>query len=286
MATYTNLVTKVRDWANRDTSVLPEAVVESAIKYAADFAYSKLMISELEYIKSYVVRGATPLVYCKEASAGVYTIVSVNDIEDSIIDEDLSNPNVINTSFSVPSDAISYIYLRTTGTVKRPEVGGVVGGVTVTSDNQDTYAVLKADNTIATTPLSFYQEGLFDERLDSRGFYDHNDTEAYTNYFTQKADTIIASGNIEKGQVLELLYYRELPDITSDSNSNWLRDDNERVILFGALHNVFDYLQEDQQALKYKARNLESIQELNSEDKRKRLSGGDSYVRYSGHGLL
>ena len=42
---------------------------------------------------------------------------------------------------------------------------------------------------------------------------------------------------------------------------NWLREQNERVVLFGALAEVFAYLQEDDQAQKYAQIFFQEIQE-------------------------
>ena len=67
---------------------------------------------------------------------------------------------------------------------------------------------------------------------------------------------------------------------------NWLRDENERVLLMGALAEVFFFLQEDDEAQKYAALFLQEIQELNDEDRMRHSSGGNVQVNFNGRGLI
>ena len=67
---------------------------------------------------------------------------------------------------------------------------------------------------------------------------------------------------------------------------NWLRDQNERVVLFGALAEVFAYLQEDDQAQKYAQIFFQEIQELNDEDRMRNASGGNIQQNFNGRGLI
>ena len=67
---------------------------------------------------------------------------------------------------------------------------------------------------------------------------------------------------------------------------NWLREQNERVVLFGALAEVFAYLQEDDQAQKYAQIFFQEIQELNDEDRMRNASGGNIQQNFNGRGLI
>lgn len=67
---------------------------------------------------------------------------------------------------------------------------------------------------------------------------------------------------------------------------NWLRDQNQRVLLFGALAEVFAYVQDDQQAGKYNQAFLAEIAELNDEDAKRNASGGNLQVNFNGRGLI
>ena len=54
----------------------------------------------------------------------------------------------------------------------------------------------------------------------------------------------------------------------------------------GALTEVFYYLQEDDQAVKYKKLFEEEIFELNDEDTKRNAAGGNVQVNFSGRGLI
>ncbi len=67
---------------------------------------------------------------------------------------------------------------------------------------------------------------------------------------------------------------------------NWLRDENERVILMGGLAEVFFYLQENEEAQKYAALFTQEMLELNKEEMMLRSSGGNVQVNFNGRGLI
>ena len=67
---------------------------------------------------------------------------------------------------------------------------------------------------------------------------------------------------------------------------NWLRDQNERVLLMGALAEIFSFTQEDDQAQKYGSLFLSEIKELNDEDAMRNASGGNLQINFNGRGLI
>ena len=67
---------------------------------------------------------------------------------------------------------------------------------------------------------------------------------------------------------------------------NWLRDENERILLMGALAECFFYLQENDEAQKYAALFASEIAELNNEDVMRNASGGNVQVNFNGRGLI
>lgn len=71
-----------------------------------------------------------------------------------------------------------------------------------------------------------------------------------------------------------------------DQVPNWLRDQNERVLLMGALSEIFSFTQEDEQAQKYLAHFINEIRELNDEDAKRNASGGNLQVNFNGRGLI
>ena len=58
------------------------------------------------------------------------------------------------------------------------------------------------------------------------------------------------------------------------------------MLLFGALAEVFAYVQEDDQAAKYLAMFQQEILELNDEDAKRNASGGNLQINFNGRGLI
>jgi hypothetical protein len=67
---------------------------------------------------------------------------------------------------------------------------------------------------------------------------------------------------------------------------NWLRDDNERMLLWGALHHAHEYLGSDDQSMKYLQKQMAGIDELNKEEKRRRVLGASNAATYQVSELL
>ena len=86
--TFTELVTRTRDWLNRSTDVISDAILQDCIRWSADDAYRTLRIPPLECIALFT--GLGELV--PESSIGGLTV----------------------TSITVPSDLIEVIKIRTT----------------------------------------------------------------------------------------------------------------------------------------------------------------------------
>ena len=73
---------------------------------------------------------------------------------------------------------------------------------------------------------------------------------------------------------------------TGNEIQHWLRDENERIVLFGALAEAFAYLQEDDMHQKYKSMFVEQIELINREEKMRVARGGNISVSFNGGGLI
>ena len=73
---------------------------------------------------------------------------------------------------------------------------------------------------------------------------------------------------------------------TGKSVPNWFKDENEKIVLYGALAQCFAYLQEDDQSGKYLQLMQKEIDDLNNEDRIRDSSGGNVQVQYSARGLI
>ena len=243
---YDALVAKIRDWANRDSTVLSDAIISDFIDYSADLCYRELRIPPLEYTYQYAA----------------ITVAG----EDSL---------------QLPPDVTELIMFRVKNSAGKSLV--------------------------------------FDQKMDMQSFTDKYTTRGEGS-FTRKGQNLEFYPAAAVGDVYELHYYRRLFDMdavyvvnannvavgnTTVSNSgvsgaveisgvwytgnevyNWLRDDNERMVLWGALHHAFEYLGSDDQAAKYLNKQMQAIDELNREEKKRRVSGASNAVTYQVSELL
>tara|TARA_R110000796_G_scaffold29947_1_gene80377 strand:- start:220 stop:975 length:756 start_codon:yes stop_codon:yes gene_type:complete len=246
---YTALVAKVRDWANRDSTILTDSLVSDFLDYSADLCYRELRIPPLEFTY-------------------VYPVISTAG----------------ETELQIPPDLTEIIMFK---------VKNLAG---------DSY--------------------VFDNKLDLRSFVDNNTTKGQGS-FTRKGANLEFFPAAAVGDTFELHYYRRLFDMdatyvvdqsnitagnTTASSSgatgavefpassgtyytgnevyNWLRDDNERVLLFGALHHAFEYLGDENQSVKYLQKQVQGIAELNREETKRRTSGASNRVTYEVSELL
>ena len=243
---YDALVAKIRDWANRDSSILSNALVSDFIDYSADLCYRELRIPPLEYTYQYAA----------------ITVAG----EDSL---------------QLPPDVTEIMMFR----VKDSNGNSLV----------------------------------FDQKMDIRSFTDKYTTKSEGS-FTRKGQNLEFYPASSVGDVYELHYYRRLFDMdatyvvnqnnidagnatvsssgvtgaveiggvwyTGNEVYNWLRDDNERMLLWGALHHAFEYLGSDDQAAKYLNKQMQAIAELNREEKKRRVSGASNTVTYEVSELL
>ena len=246
---YTALVAKVRDWANRDSTILTDSLVSDFLDYSADLCYRELRIPPLEYTYVYPV------------------ITSAGE-----------------SSLELPPDLTEVMMFRVTDS---------------------------ASNSL-----------VFDDKLDLRSFTDKYTTKN-TGSFTRKGNNLEFYPAASVGDVYELHYYRRLFDMdavyvvdqvnidagnttsasigdagavefptssgtyyTGNEIYNWLRDQNERILLWGALHHAHEYLGSDEQSMKYLQKQMMGIEELNREEKRRRVLGASNRVTYEVSELL
>ena len=64
--------------------------------------------------------------------------------------------------------------------------------------------------------------------------------------------------------------------------AHWLRDEQEKILLWGALVHIFDYLGETEMMQKYTQKFQFEIQELNNEEGKRRVTGGNTQINFDG----
>jgi len=287
--TYTELVALVRDWSNKDSTVLSDARIKDCLRYAADKAYRKLRVLPLENTITY-----------NSASLLAATVASSNLVPSK-------------TELTIPSDLIEFIQIReidangqptrvfnektdlrtfndwTSNKYNYSAFWTRKGNSILLSPGFDSsngankvelhyYRRLPALDALYTVTPANYSAGLLD--LSSSGvtgavqlFFNSNTGD------TPYATSALAQAASAGGTVIPRYYVGKLA-------FNWLRDENERVILMGSLAEAFAYLQDDSQAQKYLAMFIAEIDELNAEDNKRSASGGNIQMTYSAGGLL
>jgi len=73
---------------------------------------------------------------------------------------------------------------------------------------------------------------------------------------------------------------------TGKEVDNWLRDQNERLVTWGALYNLGAYLFDDKMEQRYQLKFTENIESLNKEEKWRRSLGGNVQMNFNTNGLI
>ena len=245
------LVEKVRSWANRDDVVLSDEIITDFLDYSADYCYRNLRIPPLEYVYQY------PAI-----------------IEDSVGE----------TSLQLPPDFSELInFARITSDGKRYTFNK---NLAQSEFNNET--TIKPENSFAykNGQILFYPESKLGDVYEL--YY-------YRRLFDLDATYVVNQNNIDIGNCTEVSVDEpEAVEFPQGSDTyyvgkevyNWLRDDNERALLFGALAHAFEYLGEEQKSLGYQQKQDALLQELNREEKFRKTKGAVNTVTYEVSELL
>jgi hypothetical protein len=298
---YDALVAKVRDWSNKpEVNTIPDSVIQSCLSYAADESYRVLRIPPLEETITYTV------------------VAGDNEGENSA---GLPYGNAY-TSFNIPEDLTQFIYIRTlaqenTGTSYSTfpsNVSKVFNEVTDSRTFFDLYAEkysvynwmwkdgkiyihpqlavgaeveihyykrLPALNAVYNVASINYVIGLSDANQPYLTLVVSGGTNLYfsTSGSVTKCFNTFAEAQAYNPTVTTKMY-------TGNEVSNWLRDQNERLLIWGALYNLGAYLFDDKMEQRYKEKFTENVFSLNKEEKWRRASGGNVQVNFNTNGLI
>jgi len=298
---YDALVAKVRDWSNKpEVNTIPDSVIQDCLKYSADECYRLLRIPPLETTVKYIVTEAD------------------NQGENSL---GLPFGNAY-TSFPIPEDLTQFIYIRTlaqenAGTSYSTFPSNVSKVFNEVSDSRtffdlysEKYSVYNwmwQDNKIFIHPqlaVGAEVEIHYFKRLPS---LNATYNVAPINYITSLTDqqqpylTLVETGGTN-------LYFSTLNGVTKCFSTfeaatlyatpvttkmyvgnevpHWLRDQNERLLIWGGLYNLGAYLFDDKMEQRYQKKFEENIYSLNREEKWRRASGGNVQVNFNTNGLI
>ena len=285
--TYDEMIQRVLTWSNRDPDVFGASTsrpsggwtrasageLSEFLEYAADKCYRALRVPPLEYTRQFVV--------------GENDFVSP--------DRGVDTGGITTVNMPVPVDLIDVIYFRCGGTIINEKldprtfydrysvkksgffwtrVGNIfqVSGPFAVGDTIEihyyrrlpamdaAYLVTAATYNLDSSLFSETQEGLY--------------TGAAGTLWFEGADRTTASDSEVGDFDTEVtLYGREI--------EHWLRNENERIVLFGALMEAFNYLDEPEQLQKFQSMFLQEISELNVEENLRQTQGGNISVNFN-----
>ena len=291
MPTYANFTALVRDWSNKDSSVLSDTRIQDCLRYAADKCYRNLRVAALENTITYnstALEAATTAANTFLPSQTDLTLptdliefIQIREIDSAgrtcRVFNEKTDLRTFNDWSALKTSYIGYFSRQGNTLLLAPGFGQANSLSTADKIELHYYRRLPALNALYDVTPANYAAGFLtqDNAAAVSLFFVNGDTN--TAYATQSEATTAAGGN--QGNTNNAKY-------KGNEAANWLRDENERVLLMGALAEVFYYLQDDDQGVKYKKLFDQEIFELNDEDSKRNAAGGNVQVNFSGRGLI
>jgi hypothetical protein len=286
--TYTQLVALVRTWCNRDEEVVSDAIIQDALKYAADKAYRTLRVPPLENVARYdktlldaatTTAGTTPSITEIQLPYDLVEFIQLKEKDSAGVTLRVFNEKLDVRTFNdnYAERYIDYNYWTRERNVILFSPGFGTSGSDASTIELYYYRRLPALNaTYAVTVLNWIAGFLTASNVGvaTAGRLWFSTINSITTAFATQAEAVAAGGVQTNGYFV------------GDATPNWLRDENERIVLFGALAEVFAFCQEDDQASKYGAMFMNEIKELNDEDAKRNASGGNIQMQFNGRGLI
>jgi len=279
----------IRDWANRDVSVLSNSVVSRCLNYAADEAYKTLRVPPLEFTATYVVNGTQEEI----------TAASSADIPDIGPSAFQGGGNVL--SIIAPTDMIEVIYIRNAD-IGNKNVGIVYNEKVDSRTFNDGFTQTKDFHFYTRIGNSFKLHGNFKRGDEVDVHYYRRLPGLDDKYSATFINWVSGLGTLDIGGSATTYANASSPNNTEtyfnnriaanssywvgNLSSNWLRDENERILLFGALKQVFIYLNDNPEIEKYQALFDGQIKALNTEETARKARGGNLAISFSGTNLI
>tara|TARA_Y100001970_G_scaffold285069_1_gene403841 strand:+ start:4872 stop:5744 length:873 start_codon:yes stop_codon:yes gene_type:complete len=290
MPTYANFTALVRDWSNKDSSVLSDTRIQDCLRYAADKCYRNLRVAALENTITYnstALNAATTAANTFLPSQTDLTLptdliefIQIREIDSAgrtcRVFNEKTDLRTFNDWSALKTSYIGYFSRQGNTLLLAPGFGQANSLSTADKIELHYYRRLPALNAQYDVTPANYSAGFLtqDNAAAVSLFFVNGDNN--TAYATQSEATAADTGNAGTNNA----------KYKGNEAANWLRDENERVLLMGALAEVFYYLQDDDQGVKYKKLFDQEIFELNDEDSKRNAAGGNVQVNFSGRGLI
>ena len=272
MATPTldDLVTEIRAWTNRDDDIVPDSRILAAMRYAADTAYKELEIPPLEYTTQ-------------------YTVTADDETDKCIpVPSDLSN-KFIHIAKLDDDDQVEYFYdtklnTRSFRGMDQPRNYGnnswtrqgssLLLYPAVEEDDKIEiyyYRRLAALDALYEVTVANYSLGILTNDLETAEVGTGVDL-----YFPSGTTDASAEANFSSltPTLASTTANPDAIEFLGTEAANWLKDENEKILLFGALLYLFQYLDEPESVQRFMAMFTSEIESVNMEDKKRETSGG------------
>jgi len=279
----------IRDWANRDVSVLSNSVVSRCLDYAADEAYKTLRVPPLEFTRTYVVDGTQE----ELTAAG---LSGTPDIGPSAFQ---GGGNVL--TIKAPSDMIEVIYIRNSD-IGNKNVGIVYNEKVDVRTFNDGFTQTKDFHFYTRVGNQYKLHGTFKRGDEVELHYYRRLPGLNATYSATFGNWVSGVGTLDIGGSATTYANASSPNNTEtyfnnrvaanasywvgDLASHWLRDENEKILLFGALKQIFIYLNDNTEIEKYQALSGAQIDSLNREETARKARGGNIAISFAGTNLI
>ena len=300
---YMGVIDLVRRWSNRDAEVLPNTIIADAIRYGADKAYRQLRIAPLEHTVDYdstaLIAGTTN---SNNRFSSVTELAIPNDLIEFIQIREHDELGRTTRLFNEKAD------LRTFNDLYAEKYNDFAYWTRFGNCIQLAPGFGQTGQNYGSTGVGFSTgiELHYYRRLPAfHARYDVNAANANARLNTivdmdnpvptavTGTPEVVPTGTLNASTVNGVTIYSDPAEGTTGSITafgnpvpNWLKDENERVVLMGALAECFFYLQENDEAQKYAQLFTTEIQELNAEDVMRNASGGNVQMNFNGRGLI
>lgn len=283
---YDALVAKVRDWSNRpESATIPSEVIADCIRYGADDLYQRLRIPPLEFSRTYTVSAAD------NNANDRYTVIP--------IPADMAQFAMLRPLDKSGGRDSPYLFNHVTDvrSFLDPWQEQYVGGRYMWRENEIWispqqepgvqleifyYRRLPALNATFTVSANNWIDGVL---LASQTFLEASTTSGdylwivdglYSFDTEPEADAWILAHGGTKAQV----------QLTGKEAPNWMRDSNERLLIWSALKHIGAYLDDDKMEARYEKKINDEVARLNNEEVMRRAKGGNVQMNIMTGGLI
>ena len=283
---YDALVAKVRDWSNKkELATIPNSVIQDCLTYGADDCYRLLRIPPLEQTTQYTISSGDFPTYDKRI-----------------------------TNVTIPTDLTEFIYIRNLSALPPRMYGQIADSRTLLDDYAEKYNIFSwawKGNTVQLAPR--LTAGDIIEIQYYRRLAPLNATYSVVpvNYLTAYSDaaqpflTLDTAGTtlwkVTVATVVTVFATQTEADafivlnptgvktsavFSGKEAPNWLRDGNERLLIWSALAHAGAYLFDEAMENRYTKKVADNIEQLNKEEKMRRARGGNVQINVNGGGLI